>query len=45
MPENQAIQVQNIVKRYGDFTAVDGVSFDVAEGEIFGRPFPCIPPR
>src|SRR5947209_12225521 len=36
MPENQAIQVQNIVKRYGDFTAVDGVSFDVAEGEIFG---------
>src|SRR5213078_2278257 len=36
MPESQAIQVQNIVKRYGDFTAVDGVSFDVAEGEIFG---------
>src|SRR5947209_9384488 len=36
MPENQAIQVQNIVKRYGDFTAVDGVSFDVAEGGIFG---------
>lgn len=32
----QAIQVINIVKRYGNFTAVDGVSFDVAEGEIFG---------
>jgi len=32
----KAIQVIDIVKRYGDFTAVDGVSFDVAEGEIFG---------
>ncbi len=26
----------NIVKKYGDFTAVDDVSFQVAEGEIFG---------
>ncbi len=32
----KAIQVINIVKRFGNFTAVDGVSFDVAEGEIFG---------
>jgi ABC-2 type transport system ATP-binding protein len=32
----KAIQVVDIVKRYGNFTAVDGVSFDVAEGEIFG---------
>jgi ABC-2 type transport system ATP-binding protein len=31
-----AIHVVDIVKRYGNFTAVDGVSFDVAEGEIFG---------
>ena len=31
-----AIDVREIVKRFGDFTAVDGVSFDVAEGEIFG---------
>jgi len=31
-----AISVQNIVKRYGDFEAVKGVSFDVADGEIFG---------
>src|SRR5467141_3122240 len=36
MPEQKAIQVLNIVKRYGNFTAVDGVSFDVEEGEIFG---------
>jgi ABC-2 type transport system ATP-binding protein len=31
-----AIEVRDIVKRYGTFTAVDGVAFDVAEGEIFG---------
>lgn len=28
--------VRDLVKRYGDFEAVRGVSFDVAEGEIFG---------
>jgi len=32
----QAIAVENIVKRFGDFEAVKGVSFDVKEGEIFG---------
>jgi ABC-2 type transport system ATP-binding protein len=31
-----AIQVDGIVKRFGDFTAVKGVSFAVQEGEIFG---------
>ncbi len=31
-----AIEVKNIVKRYGEFTAVDDVSFAVKEGEIFG---------
>lgn len=31
-----AIEVEHIVKKYGDFTAVDDVSFKVAEGEIFG---------
>jgi ABC-2 type transport system ATP-binding protein len=31
-----AIDVQNIVKKFGDFTAVNGVSFAVAAGEIFG---------
>ena len=29
------LQVQNLVKKYGDFTAVKGVSFDIKEGEIF----------
>jgi ABC-2 type transport system ATP-binding protein len=31
-----AIEVQHIVKKFGDFTAVDDVSFHVQEGEIFG---------
>ena len=32
----QAIAVENIVKKYGDFEAVKGVTFDVKDGEIFG---------
>ena len=31
-----AIAVDNIVKRYGDFEAVGGITFEVADGEIFG---------
>ena len=31
-----AIEVERIVKKYGEFTAVDDVSFSVKEGEIFG---------
>jgi ABC-2 type transport system ATP-binding protein len=31
-----AIEVEHIVKKFGDFTAVDDVSFYVKEGEIFG---------
>ena len=31
-----AIDVQHIVKRFGDFTAVDGITFNVRQGEIFG---------
>lgn len=30
------IEVKNLVKKYGDFEAVKGISFDVMEGEIFG---------
>ncbi|HEY5057325.1 MAG TPA: ATP-binding cassette domain-containing protein, partial [Acidobacteriaceae bacterium] len=29
------IRVQNLVKTFGDFTAVKDISFDVAQGEIF----------
>jgi ABC-type multidrug transport system ATPase subunit len=30
------IEVQNLTKRFGHFTAVDGVSFSVGKGSIFG---------
>ena len=31
-----AIRARNLTRRFGDFTAVDNVSFDIAKGEIFG---------
>jgi len=31
-----AVVVENVVKRFGNFTALDGVSFSIGEGEIFG---------
>lgn len=31
-----AIQVENLCKQFGDFKAVDQISFEVAQGEIFG---------
>jgi ABC-2 type transport system ATP-binding protein len=33
---NTIITVNNLVKNYGQFQAVKGISFDVNEGEIFG---------
>ena len=33
---NTIISVKNLVKNYGNFNAVKGISFDVQEGEIFG---------
>jgi ABC-2 type transport system ATP-binding protein len=33
---NAILQVENLVKRYGDVQAVRGVSFSVEEGEVFG---------
>jgi ABC-2 type transport system ATP-binding protein len=35
-PDRPAIEVLHLRKTYGDTTAVDDVSFSVAEGEIFG---------
>ena len=35
MPES-LIQARGLTKKYGDFTAVDGIDFDVAKGESFG---------
>ena len=33
---NIAIAAQGLTKRFGHFTAVDGISFEVQKGEIFG---------
>jgi ABC-2 type transport system ATP-binding protein len=32
----QDVEVENICKRFGTFTAVDGLSFNVGHGEVFG---------
>ncbi len=31
-----AVEVENLTKTFGDFTAVDGVTFHIKRGEIFG---------
>lgn len=36
MSDQPAIQVESLVKRFGQFVAVDHISFSVASGEIFG---------
>ena len=36
MNGENSIEVASLTKRFGDFVAVDDVSFDVREGEIFG---------
>ena len=35
MTEKFAISVKSLIKQYGKFTAVDGISFKVKSGEIF----------
>jgi ABC-2 type transport system ATP-binding protein len=35
-PMHQAIHIEKLVKRFGDIKAVDDLSLDIAEGEIFG---------
>ncbi len=36
MPLRSPVVVENLVKRFGDFTAVAGISFEVRPGELFG---------
>jgi ABC-type multidrug transport system, ATPase component len=33
--EEKVIEVKSLVKKYGDFAAVDSISFDINQGEIF----------
>jgi len=34
-PNNIAVGVENLEKKFGDFTAVNKINFQVGEGEIF----------
>jgi ABC-2 type transport system ATP-binding protein len=36
MSNDKAITADQLTKRFGDFTAVDAISFEVSKGEIFG---------
>ncbi|HLI94258.1 MAG TPA: ATP-binding cassette domain-containing protein, partial [Puia sp.] len=36
MDQPAVISVSHLTKRFGTFTAVDDISFDVHKGEIFG---------
>ena len=36
MNTNKVIQVEGLTKMFGDFTAVNAITFDVEKGEIFG---------
>jgi ABC-2 type transport system ATP-binding protein len=38
------VEVRNLTKRFGDFAAVDNISFDINEGEILGLLGPNGPP-
>jgi len=36
MKDTNVIQVENLTKKFGDFTAVNAITFEVKKGEIFG---------
>jgi ABC-2 type transport system ATP-binding protein len=36
MKKDNAIYVENLTKMFGDFTAVNNISFEVGKGEVFG---------
>ncbi len=43
--DHPAIEAVDLVKTFGDFTAVDGVSFSVAPGSVLGLLGPTAPAR
>jgi ABC-2 type transport system ATP-binding protein len=36
MADKGIIEIKNLVKKFGDFTALDGIDLSIKEGEIFG---------
>jgi len=36
MSEVHAVEAVGVTRRYGDLTAVGGISLDVAQGEVYG---------
>jgi len=36
MPGNSSVVIENLIKRFGDFVAVDHISLETKKGEIFG---------
>jgi ABC-2 type transport system ATP-binding protein len=36
MSHNEIIQIKNLKKYFGEVKAVDGISFEVRQGEVFG---------
>lgn len=36
MTENNSIEVRNLTKKFGQFTSVDSINFEVKGGEVFG---------
>ena len=43
--DEYVIEVDKLTKRFGNFTAVDHISFKVHRGEIFGFAVPMVPER
>ena len=36
MMDSTVIKISNLKKKFGDLAAVDGISFDIYRGEVFG---------
>ena len=44
MPQGM-VHIENLVKRYGDLTALNHLDLDIREGEIFGLLGPTVPEK